>query len=135
MPVADTEVLFALSPKDPKHHGVLKLMKELTNLAAPDTAILEFQTVLRARGRSPSEVKMALLALHEALTRQNVKEGKTINTALLALQCDLEERYELSYFDSLIAASALSLDRRVISNDEAFDKVPNIKRIPLSKVK
>jgi predicted nucleic acid-binding protein len=133
VPVVDTEVLFALSPRDPKHQRALKLLKELVNLRVPDTAILEFQTVLRARGRSPSQVRTVLLALREALTRNNVKEEKTMSTSLLALQCDLEERYELSYFDSLVAASTLAIDHQVVSDDEAFDKVPNIKRIPLSK--
>jgi len=98
----------------------------------PDTAALEFQVVLRARGRNLSQVKMALLALHEALTRSNVEEAKTVSVSLLAFQSELEEKYGLSYFDSLIAASALTLDRQVISDDDAFERVPNLKRIPLS---
>ncbi|MEM2849950.1 MAG: PIN domain-containing protein [Candidatus Bathyarchaeia archaeon] len=78
---------------------------------------------------------MAVLALHEALTRSGVKEVKTLSLSLLVLQSELEDRYGLSYFDSLIAASALTLDRQVISDDEAFDRVPNLKRIPLSSTK
>ncbi|MFQ5710463.1 MAG: PIN domain-containing protein [Candidatus Geothermarchaeales archaeon] len=133
MPVVDTEILFALSPKDPKHRRAIKLLREREDLQAPDTAIAEFQIVLRARGRSPSQVRRALLALHETLIRHQVKEVKTISTSLLALQCDLEEKYRLSYFDSLIAASALSLDHEVISDDQAFDRVLDLKRMPLSK--
>ena len=135
MPVADTDFLFALNPRDRKHQHAMRLLKETSDLMAPDTAALEFQIVLRARGRSPSQVKMALLALHEALTRSNVKEVKTVSITLLALQSELQERYGLSYFDSLIAASALALDRRVISDDEAFERVPNLQRIPLSSTK
>jgi predicted nucleic acid-binding protein len=132
MPVADTEFLFALNPKDHKHQHAMRLIKEITDIMVPDTAALEFQVVLRARGRSPSQVKMALLALHEALTRSNVAEVKTISPSSLAFQSELEERCELSYFDSLIAASALTLDRQVISDDDAFERAPHIKRIPLS---
>ncbi len=51
-----------------------------------------------------------MLALHEALKRTNIREEGTMNIALLALQCDLEESHGLTYFDSLIAASALTLD-------------------------
>jgi len=76
---------------------------------------------------------MALLALHEALKRNNVEEAKTLSLSLLAFQSEIEEKYGLSYFDSLIAASALKLDRQVISDDDAFDRVPNLKRIPLSQ--
>lgn len=132
MPVADTELLFAVNPRDHKHQHAMKLLKELDGVVVPDTAILEFQVVLRARGRSPLEVKMALLALLEALARFGVKEAKTISVSLLAFQCELEEGYGLSYFDSLIASSASILDRRIVSDDSVFDRVPDIRRIPLS---
>jgi len=133
MPVVDTEFLFALNPKDCKHQNAIRLLKEVSNLTVPDTAALEFQAVLRARGRNPSQVKMALLALYEVLKRNNVKEAKTLSLSLLAFQSEIEENYGLSYFDSLLAASALTLDRQVISDDYAFDKVPGLKRIPLSQ--
>lgn len=135
MPVVDTEVLFAINPKDPRHQHAMRIFKEISSLTAPDTALLEFQTVLRARGTTPSEVKIALLALHEALRRNHVEEVKTMNTSLLALQCELEERYGLSYFDSLMAASALVLDHKVVSDDDAFDRVSDLKRLPLSKTR
>ncbi|MDI6848096.1 MAG: PIN domain-containing protein [Candidatus Bathyarchaeia archaeon] len=135
MPVADTDFIFAINPKDHKHQHAMRLLKELSGLMVPDTAALEFQVVLRARGRSPSQVKIALLALHEALTRSNVKEVKTVSMSLLAFQSELEDRYGLSYFDSLIAASVLTLDRQVVSDDDAFDRVPNLKRMPLSHIK
>ena len=38
----------------------------------------------------------------------------------------------LSYFDSLIAASALALDDQVVSVGDSFDRVPGLRRIPLS---
>ena len=66
---------------------------------------------------------MALLAPHEALTRSDVKEVKTLSMSLLAFQSEVEDRYGLSYFDSLIAASVLTLDRQVVSDDEAFDRI------------
>jgi predicted nucleic acid-binding protein len=132
MPVVDTEVVFALNPRDPKHQRALKLLGEVKGLLVPDTAVFEFQVVLQARGRSPLEVKIALLAVNEALARHEVEEVKTVSSTLLALQCELEESYGLSYFDSLLAASALAVDRHIVSDDEAFDRVPDLKRTPLS---
>jgi len=132
MPAADTEVLFALNPRDPKHPHALERLRELDGVIVPDASALEFQAVLRGRGRGVGQVRDALLALHEALRRMGVKEEGTMSLALLALQCELEERHGLTYFDSLIAASALALDGRVISDDEAFDRVPNLERISLS---
>ena len=132
MPIIDTEILFALNPKDPKHPHAIKALQDRDNVTVTDTSTLEFQITLRGRGRSPAQVRNALLAIHEVLRRMKVEETKTITTTLLALQCELEERYNLTYFDSLIAASALTLDGKIISDDKAFDKIPNLKRIPLS---
>lgn len=73
-----------MNPRDPKHTNAVKLLKELRGLTVPDTAILEFQIVLRARGRSPSQVKIVLLALYEALIRSCVREVKTLSLNLLA---------------------------------------------------
>jgi predicted nucleic acid-binding protein len=135
VPVADTELIFALSPKDPKHRDALRALREVPGLVVPDVAVLEFQAVLRSRGRAPSEVRKALLALREALARHGVEEACTLSAALLARQCELEERYGLSYFDSLVAASALALDGQVVSDDRAFDRVLGLKRLPLSSRK
>lgn len=77
-------------------------------MVAPDVVVLEFQVVLRARGRRPAQVKVALLALREVLRRHQVKEAQTLGAGLLALRCELEEKYGLSYFDGLVAAAALS---------------------------
>jgi predicted nucleic acid-binding protein len=132
MPVADTEVLFALNPRDPKHQYAIKKLEDLNNITVPDTSILEFQMVLRGRGRDVSQVRDALLAIHVFLRSMGVEEKRTIDISLLALQCELEEMYSLTYFDSLIVASALSLDGEIISNDRAFDEIPGLKKIPLS---
>ena len=132
MPVADTELIFALNPKDQKHEDALKRINEIHGLKVPDTAILEFQAVLRARDRTQSQVKLALLALRQILSQHNIEETSTLNTKLLISQCELEEKYALSYFDSLLAASALALDKQIISDDKAFDKIPGLKRIPIT---
>jgi len=131
MPVADTEVLFALSPRDPKHSLVMQLLASRADVVVPDVAVLEFQLVLRARGKRPAEVRTAMLALHEAIVRHGMEETQTLSTSSLSLQSELEERYGLSYFDSLVAAAALVSDGRVISDDEAFDRVPGLERISL----
>jgi len=133
MPIADTEFLFALNPKDKRHKDALKCL-ELKDLRITDVALLEFQTVLKARGRSNKDITSALIALKQIFENKRVKEVHTLNVKLLIKQMDIEERCKLSYFDSLIAASALVADGVIISDDLAFEKVPNLKRIALSKV-
>lgn len=135
MPVLDTEVLFALNPADKLHRdAVLTLVassRAREMMYAPDSAILEFEVVLRSLKRTAGEIRPALLALRKALQQNNVTEMKTLGTNTLSMQCEIEETYGLTYFDSLVAASAMTMDGVIVSNDEDFEKVPNLKRRPL----
>jgi len=133
MPVADTELLFALGETDPKHAKALQLMRRVKGIVAPDTSILEFQTVLRSRGRSAEQVRLALLALTKVFLDNDIAEHRTMDMKLLILQSEIEYKYGLSYFDSLIAASAFTIDGEVVSDDEDFDGVPDLKRISVSE--
>lgn len=135
MPVLDTEVLFALNPKDLRHANALKLLNELKKdgrkILVPDTAIFEFQIVLRSIDKSPPIIRTSILALRRAIEINGGEEVNTISSDLFANQCEIEEKYGLTYFDSLIAASTLSLDGELASGDKIFDRIPGIRRISL----
>jgi len=134
MPVADTEVLFLLRPSDPRHKHVLKLLEEIgSSIAVPDTTLLEFEIVLRSRGLRVEEVRKALYAIHLILDNYKVKVLKTIDISLLITHLELMEQYRLSFFDSLIAASAISYDGVVLSDDVDFDRVRGLKRVPITR--
>jgi len=136
LPVLDTEVLFALNPRDPKHSDALKLLSKLKKdgrkILVPDTATFEFQIVLRSINKSPSIIKTSILALRKAIEINGGGEVNTISSDLFASQCEIEEKHELTYFDSLMAASTLRLDSELVSDDDVFDRVPGIRRISLS---
>lgn len=131
MPVVDTEIIFALSPKDPKHSLAINLLKTSKNLFVSDTALFEFEIVLRSRGRTDEEIMDALLSINEIFKKYGVREVKTIDSDLLILHVEISKNYGLTFFDSLIAVSSLKVDRTIVSDDKAFDKAPDLKRIPL----
>jgi len=131
MPIVDTEFLFALAPLDRKHERAMESLS-IKNLRVPDTALFEFQIVLRARGRKAGEVAKAIEAVREILGK-TAREIKTISTGLFLKQAEVEIKYGLSYFDSLIAASALITDAMIVSDDRDFDRVPGLKRILICK--
>jgi predicted nucleic acid-binding protein len=135
MPVADTDLLFALNPRDKKHENALRLISNVRGIKVPDTALLEFVIVLKARGRSSDDVKEAVRALEEIFKIYMMKTVKTVDPDLIVKQSEIEKKYGLSFFDGLIASSALKLDKSIISDDKAFDNVPELKRIPISKFK
>ncbi len=136
MPVLDTEALFGLRAGDSRHTATHRRLTLLTRrhalLYAPDSALLEFQLVLRAEEKPAGAIRSALLALKAKLLNYGIIEARTFDIGTLALQAEVEERYGLSYFDSLVAASAKALDGEIVSDDRAFDLVPGLKRVPLS---
>ena len=131
MPVLDTQVLFAMQPSDGKHERALELLASTKRLTVPDTSLFEFLAVLRGRGKSNGAIKQIVLALGEVLRERDVAGVATMGPLLIASQCEVESEYGLSFFDSLIAASALATDGVVVSDDRAFDKVPGLKRVAL----
>jgi len=108
-----------------------ELLKKKQEILAPDTAIHEFQFVLRGLNKKLPAVKLALASLMQVFEENGIKEVRTLGIGTCLLQCEFEEKYDLSYFDSLIAASAFMLDRVIVSNDRAFDEVPDLTRIPI----
>jgi len=132
LPIVDTEFLFALAPLDRKHERAMESLS-IRNLRVPDTALFEFQIVLRARGRKADEVAKAIVAIREILGR-TAREVQTISTDLFLKQAEIEIKYELSYFDSLIAASALLTDAMIVSDDRDYDRVPGLNRIIIGKL-
>ena len=97
MPVADTDLLFALNPKDKKHKKALKLISNLRGIKVPDTALFEFVVVLKARGRKAEEIKEAVLALKDIFDRNLIREVKTIDADLITKQAEIKENYGLTF--------------------------------------
>ncbi len=120
-----------MQPSDKKHTKALRLLESARGFIVPDTTLFEFHAVLRGRGRSNQAIKQVILALAEVLDAKGADTAKTFDPLLIVSQCDLESKYGLTFFDSLIAASALRSDGVVISDDKAFDNVPGLERVPL----
>jgi len=79
MPVADTELLFLLNPRDPRHKLALKIIKKLRGrLYVPDTALLEFELTLKSRNRDLSQIIKAFMGLKKIFIDYNIKEIHTL---------------------------------------------------------
>jgi predicted nucleic acid-binding protein len=104
------------------------MLAQLVSLKA-DT---QFIPPLKGRGfscvRNPSGKQSWLWALQI----NGATETSTVDSQLVARQCEIEEKYDLSFFDSLVAAPALRLDLGIVSDDRAFDRIPGIVRTPMS---
>lgn len=140
MPVLDTEVLFGFNPHDARHDAVKGLLERskveaVEVLYLPDTTLLEYTMTLRAKGKTNKEIKQAVKSVKSILLTSDITEVNTISTELAILHYSLLEEGERTFFDALIAASTLQLDNEIVSDDEVFDRIENIRRIPLTRKK
>lgn len=129
MPVLDTVVLFAaLSEADPRHEKALSYMAKLgeDGYRLSAMALVEFDIVLKSRGFL-YERRMEVFALLAAdYPRARVSQLSPLTFYLAA---KIEKEQGLDYFDAYVAAEALLHDGVVVSTDEAFDRVPGLRRI------
>ncbi len=98
----------------------------------PDIALLELEITLRSRGRSVSQIKKTLMSLKKIFFDYDIHEVSVLGTDTILLHLDLMEEHKLSYFDSLIAVSAINIDGTIVSDDKVFDYIEGLKRIPIT---
>ncbi len=129
MPLLENDVIFAyLNEHDPHHDIAEKIFHKLR----------ERQLTLEIS--SVSLVEMQLIYKSERLERKLLKDLAAVaalpHVQYVALTPDiavasvyLRETLDLTFFDSHYAATALDVDREIISFDRSYDKVPGLTRI------
>lgn len=132
MPVLDTMVLFgAADPEDPIHKEAKAYLDKLTPAGEywiPSFALVEFDLVLRSRGKDPKE-KMDIYLLFEKDYSEASPRYLPITSTTLYHLARLEINYDIDYFDAGIVAQALTLDGMVITKDKAIRDIPEVEAI------
>jgi len=128
MPIIETDMIFAFLNTNDRHHNVAsKLFSHIKSgfeVGLPTSALIEMESVYKSNDREDD------LATHVAnlITIPNITSiGLTPKTVLLSIK--LREDYDLSFFDSHHAATALENDGKIISTDQQFKKVPNLELV------
>lgn len=133
MPILDTVVLFAAADSsDRLHESAIEQLRMLGGAQLMGTfALLEFDVVLKSNGFSTKmrmeEVAMLLRDFPLVADATHCASPGTLYRAILC-----EQEFDLGYFDALLAAEALEHDGKIVSSDRAFDRIPGLRRIPLS---
>jgi len=129
MPLLENDVIFAyLNEYDPHHKVAEKIFQKLQN----GEITLEISSV--------SLVEMELIYRSEKMEKKLLKDLAAIaalpNVKYLPLTPDvavastyLRQTLDLTFFDSHYAATALNQDGKILSFDQAYDKVPGLTRI------
>ncbi len=134
MPLIENDVVFGfLNSLDPKFKSVDRIFTKIRSgslkVSLSSVALVEMELVYRSEGREDALLKdMAALAS----IPNTVFEPLTPDVALSAVF--LRQTFNLGFFDSHYAATALKIDASIISFDRAYDAVKGLKRIDPSSV-
>lgn len=129
MPLLENDVVFAyLNEYDPNHDIAERIFQKLknrqVNVEISSISLIEMELIYRSEKMEDRLLKD--LAAMAALP--NVKYTALTPDVTVA-SVYLRQTLGLTFFDSHYAAAALNLDRRIISFDQAYDRVPGLTRI------
>ena len=129
MPLLENDVIFAyLNENDPNHATAEMIFQKLQNgevsLEISSVSLMEMELIYKSEGME-SKLLKDLAAIAALPHTKYVALTPDIAVASVYLRQTLN----LTFFDSHYAATALSLDRKVISFDQAYDRVPGLTRI------
>ncbi len=129
MPIIELDLLIALVNREDKLHEVASKLFEaavqgkIGRMTIAASALMEYELVLRSRGYSEEDIAADIRALTNI---RNVDEAP-LNSQVMIAAIDLRKRYQLSYFDSLHAATAIQQDGTIISTDKAYMRISELK--------
>ena len=129
MTLMENDVIFAyMNESDENHQAAVKIFQKLREgklrVDISGITLLEMELIYRSQRRE-SELLKVMSAL---LSLPNVG-FIPLTPEIVITSIRLREKIGLSFFDSHHAATALYLDGRIISFDEAYDKVPGLVRM------
>jgi len=129
MPLLENDVIFAFLNELDSNHRIaekifLKIQKGEASVEISSVSLLEMELIYRSEGMEAR--LLGDLAAMAALP--NVKYvALTPDVAVASVY--LRQTLNLTFFDSHYAATALDLDRKIISFDRSYEKVHGLTRI------
>lgn len=136
--MADTEFLFGMRSSDSKYKAVRAILDELERLypnrvkelLIPPIAIFEVIIVCISQGVKLGDVVNALTLFEDIMSRYKLGFMK-FGLRQVIRGLSLYGGFKRSFFDSLIAGSALEEDGIIVGDDEAFLNIPGLRRMTL----
>jgi len=96
-----------------------RVMLSKLQASVASSALLELELLMRTRRYPEAEIREVLRAFKAI---PNLGE-EALSSDVMVLASELRERYHLTFFDSLHAATAILSDKQIISTDEAYGRL------------
>lgn len=137
MPLVETDLLKAyLDPEDALHASAVKafeLLRGRGEYALSSASLLELDLLLKSGGFSGEERGIVFQTLTVRLLKAKIigMRPEALSNAIM-----LQDKYGQShfYFDSLHLGLAVFHDGKIVSSDQAFDRVEEVERIDPSEL-
>lgn len=133
MVVIETDIILALAFKTDKHHSeATYIVRNIKPLTLSPYTLVELDILIRL-----GKINVALPDFYNALDQVvqfysiSIAQAKPIH---MTLAKRLRESYGLTYFDSLHAAVAISEDDVLVSYNQVYSKIPELKYLHPSKM-
>ena len=129
MPLIENDVIFAYLNEYDSNHAIgerifQKLQDGEVRVEVSSVSLIEMELIYRSEGMEDKLLKD--LAAVAALP--NV-EYVALTPDVAVASVYLRQTLNLTFFDSHYAATALNSDRKIVSFDQAYDRVPGLTRI------
>ncbi len=123
----ENDVIFAyMNERDRNHKKAEALFQKIRDglrVEASSVCLLEMELVFKSESREDE-----LLGIITALKGIENIEFLPVTPEIVISSIAIRRNYELTFFDSHYAATALSGDRIIIPMDSAYDVIPNLNR-------
>lgn len=129
MPLLENDIIFAyLNEHDPKHDVAEKIFQKLHTgeimVEISSVSMIEMELIYRSE-----QMEDVLLRHMTAIVALPNVTYVPLTPDVVIASVYLRQTLNMTFFDSHYAATALSLDNKIISSNHAYDNVPGLTRI------
>ena len=97
----------------------------LKNICVPSSAYLEYELILKSKGIDENDILKDIIFFQYI---NNIGEIQ-LDSKIIVTSIKIRDKYQLTYFDSLHAASSMYLDSIILSSDRDYQKLLHLKII------
>ena len=126
MALIETDFLLALASKDDVHHNeIIKLIKLIKPLKLSPYSLMELDLIILS-GRIKVRIPEFYESLDKVLTYYGIEIIKP-SPKHIAKGWEIREKYELTYFDSLHASTAIIENEMLVSYDKIYSNIEELR--------
>ncbi|MCS4540841.1 MAG: PIN domain-containing protein [Euryarchaeota archaeon] len=137
MPIVELDMLIAFVNALDRNHKVANTLfvkikeKKVVGTKVATSAYLEYELIHKSRGYPEKEIRAEI----EAFRNYPNLDEEELTSEIILKASELREKFNMTYFDSLHAATAVHSDKKIISLDLAYEDIEELTRMDPKKLR